>query len=408
MKKISESLQLTGEELENFLNDIIENNKYLQEQGKFPISVEIQGQAGLGKTSIVQQVAEKNKKPFVKLNLAQIEEIGDLVGLPIKEIEVCKKDEKTKENIDCIFVIESTINEYLNLGYSCTGKTRMGYAPPEWIQGKTEGGILLIDDWTRGDIRYIQACMELISRQEYISWKLPKGWTVILTSNPSDGEYMVNEIDNAHRTRFISVNLKWDVNSWVKYAESVGIDGRCINFMLLNSDIVTNEKKNEIVNPRTIEMFFNIISNVEDFSTIEGLGKINTYGTATVGSSFSTMFIQFINNKLDKLPTPEFIFKEKNFKEVKSVLESVINPDKDVYRSDIASVLGTRICNFSIEYAKNNSIKDDYLERLEDLFVNEKIFQVDISYNSIKKIFNGHSKFKSMMLSKKLNDVIKK
>ena len=89
----------------------------------------------------------------------------------------------------------------------------MSYSPPEWISGKEDGGILLLDDWNRADIRFIQAVMELVDRQEYISWKLPKNWHIILTANPDNGDYLVSSIDNAQKTRFISTILQFDLHS---------------------------------------------------------------------------------------------------------------------------------------------------------------------------------------------------
>ena len=58
---------------------------------------------------------------------------------------------------------------------------------------------MLLDDWNRADIRFIQAVMELIDRQQYISWTLPKDWHIILTANPDTGDYLVNSIDNAQK-----------------------------------------------------------------------------------------------------------------------------------------------------------------------------------------------------------------
>lgn len=75
--------------------------------------------------------------------------------------------------------------------------------------------------------RYLQATMELIDRGEYISWKLPKNWHIILTNNPDDGEYTVNSVDAAQKTRYINVNMTFDVKEWAKWAEGEGIDGRC-------------------------------------------------------------------------------------------------------------------------------------------------------------------------------------
>jgi hypothetical protein len=241
-------------ELKTFLSHIIENNRFLQSQGKTPVSTEVIGESGIGKTSAIIQLAKEQNLSFVKLNLAQIEEIGDLVGFPIRQFEV--KDDK-----ETVWVDEHAFDEYLKLGYSSTGQNRMSYCPPEWIANKTNGGILLLDDWNRADIRFIQAVMELIDRQQYISWSLPKDWHIILTANPDNGDYLVNSIDNAQKTRFISVQLKFDINCWAKWAEENKIDGRCINFLLMHPELVTQS-----INSRSISMFFNSISSIQNFN----------------------------------------------------------------------------------------------------------------------------------------------
>jgi MoxR-like ATPase len=78
------------------------------------------------------------------------------------------------------WVDELAVAEYLKNGYKMTGKNRMSYCAPEWIADKKEGGILLLDDFNRADQRFLQATMELIDRQSYISWSLPKDWHIIL------------------------------------------------------------------------------------------------------------------------------------------------------------------------------------------------------------------------------------
>jgi ATP-dependent protease HslVU (ClpYQ) ATPase subunit len=75
-------------ELKDFLKHIIENNRFYKSQGKSPVSTEVIGESGIGKTSAIIQLAKELDLNFVKLNLAQIEEIGDLVGFPIRQFEV--------------------------------------------------------------------------------------------------------------------------------------------------------------------------------------------------------------------------------------------------------------------------------------------------------------------------------
>lgn len=379
-------------ELKEFLTHIVENNRFLQNQGKLPVSTEVIGESGIGKTSAIVQLAKELDLNFVKLNLAQIEEIGDLVGFPIRQFEV-KNDNET------IWIDEHAFDEYLKLGYKSTGQNRMSYCPPEWIANKTNGGILLLDDWNRADIRFIQAVMELIDRQQYISWSLPKDWHIILTANPDNGDYLVNSIDNAQKTRFISVQLKYDIDCWAKWAEENHIDGRCINFLLMHPELVTKE-----VNSRSISMFFNSISSIKNFD--DSLPLIQMIGEGSVGPEFSSMFTMFINNKLDKMISPENIMSQDE-QYVLNTLKSLTGKEEK-YRADIASTLSTRIINFLDLFSKTNNVDKPITERLSRI-VNEKVFTTDICYNMVKSVYNNNpSKFKTMMMDKSLVEFIMK
>jgi hypothetical protein len=386
------SVSLNVHELKDFLKHIIDNNRYLQENKKPMVSTEVVGDSGIGKTSSIIQLADELGLNFVKLNLAQIEEIGDLVGFPIRQFEM--KDKKTSEWVD-----ENSVEDYRKKGFESTGLNRMSYCPPEWISGKTNGGILLLDDWNRADMRFIQAVMELIDRQQYISWKLPKDWHIILTSNPDNGDYLVNSIDNAQKTRFISVNLKFDLKCWGKWAEENKLDGRCINFMLMHPELVTKQ-----VNSRSVSMFFNSISSIKSFE--ESLPLIQMIGEGSVGNEFSTLFTMFINNKLDKMISPENILTQDE-QYVTNTLKSLVGKDKE-YRADIAATLGTRLSNYLEFYSKENAIEKPLIERISKI-VTEKIFATDVSYNMVKSIYNSNpNKFKLMMLNKELVKYITK
>ena len=384
-KKAHQPVSLNIDEAKSFLSHIVTNNRYLQENNKLPVAVEVIGDSGIGKTSMVLQVAKELNLNLVKLNLAQIEELGDLVGFPIRQFEVCQEDK-------CLWIDEHAVEEYTKLGYKFTGQNRMSYCPPEWIAGKASGGFLLLDDWNRADIRFIQAVMELIDRQTYISWSLPKDWHILLTANPDDGEYLVNSIDTAQKTRFISVNLKFDMKCWGVWAENNQVDGRCINFLLKHPELVSTS-----VNSRSITTFFNSISSLDSFET--NLPLIQMIGEGSVGTEFTTLFTMFINNRLDKMMSPEDMIHHEKEDYVLNTLKGIIGKEKK-YRADLASILSTRLVNYSLYYSKENKISKQFIDRLA-LLMNEELFAVDLKYNIVKSIYNGNqSSFKLLMLNK--------
>ena len=409
-------VNLNIEELNGFVKHIIENNRFLQEQGKKPVAIEVVGESGIGKTTSIMDMAKDHNLDFVKLNLAQIEELGDLVGFPVRQFQMYKEKQipvKDATNLNYNsrvaasedlakmtapitkkvgqWVDELAVSDYLKSGWKMTGKNRMSYCAPEWIAGKKKGGILLLDDWNRADVRFIQACMELVDRQTYISWSLPEDWHIILTANPDNGDYMVNSVDAAQKTRYITANLKFDVDVWAKWAEAEGIDTRCINFLLLNPELVTQE-----TNARSISTFFNAISGIKNFS--DELALIQMIGEGSVGDEFSSMFTMFINNKLDKLPTPKDLLTHDNDQHVTGLLTSAIGSG-DEYRADIASTLATRLANYAVVYASENTIGKKITDRLIDLST-KKHFADDLQYLIVRTIYNGNKqKFNKMMMN---------
>lgn len=390
---------LDPKELKDFLNHIISNNKVIQEQGKVPVAVEVVGDSGIGKTSIVLQVAQENNLDLVKLNLAQIEELGDLVGYPTKQYQLYREviDDQGNRKKKGLWVDELAVDHYLKLNenWKLTGASKMSYAAPEWITNKKEGGILLLDDWNRGDSRFIQACMELIDRQTYISWSLPKNWHIILTSNPDNGDYLVNSIDNAQKTRYITANLKFDVKHWAEWAETAQIDGRCINFLLMHPELV-----NKNVNARSITAFFNSIKTFSNFN--QRLPMIQLIGEGSVGEEFSNMFTTFINNKLDKLISPEKILLDSNDDYIIDTLKNTIGEGPE-HRADIASILATRVANFAVHYSKNNSITDKVINRIVKLMETEELFSADLHYLLVRTIITGNKKkFERFLMNPKV------
>ena len=66
-------VQLNVEELKSFIKHMVNNNQHIQAEGKVPVAVNIEGDAGLGKTSAIMQLGKERNMEVVKLNLSQLE-----------------------------------------------------------------------------------------------------------------------------------------------------------------------------------------------------------------------------------------------------------------------------------------------------------------------------------------------
>jgi hypothetical protein len=379
-------VKLNVEELKDFIKHMINNNQHIQAENKVPVALNVEGDAGLGKTSAIIQLGKELALQVVKLNLSQIEELGDLIGFPYKEFQIENKEGQKK------WIQENLLETYVKGGFRPTGQSRMTHAAPEWIQGRGEGGILILDDYTRSEPRFMQATMELIDRQEYISWKLPKNWHIVLTTNPDNGDYNVTSLDVAQKTRFISVEIKFDEKVWSKWAESAGIDGRCINFLLMNPEIIKDS-----VNPRALTTFFNSISSIPKFE--DSLPLIQMIGEGSVGPEVASMFSMFINNKLDKIISPEDIMTNQNEAYVIGALNSSVGAG-DNFRADISSVIATRVINYCLNFAEKNVVPDAHVNRLVKLVTTADCFTDDLKYFMVKEIVNGNKvKWSKLMMN---------
>jgi GTPase SAR1 family protein len=386
-------MELTLSEIKPILKYIIENNKTLQDNGDFPIAVNLVGDAGCGKTSTIYQLAKEIGANYIKLNLAQISEPSDIVGWPLREHYVCRQDPNDPENEECKWITPELIDAFTKAGWQITEETRMSYAIPYWLKNIDENKptILVLDDYSRAQPAVLQAVMEIICRQEYISWRLPKNSHVICSSNPDDGSYNVNSLDEAFSSRLLNFNVKFDPQSWAAWAENHGLDGRGINFLLSYHHELMDRSKTKVakVNARNYTMFINTISGIKDWSNSKSLATILQIASGCFldeDDIVGGLFAQFVANKLDKLLSPEDLV-TKDWSYVKGVLKSQLY-DGDMYRADIASIVTTRFVNYSLKLFSTKGTKTEIVvNRILDIIDNdETLLTEDLIFNLVKTL----------------------
>lgn len=400
------------DQVKRLINYTIDNNLKLQEEGKMPIAISLEATAGIGKTSIIRQVAEERGMGFTKINMAQLEEAGDLIGFPMTEYE-CQvlqryKDAdggvKVRTLPKSVWVNQKQLEEGpgANMKFKQTGKTRMAYAKPAWVPEYNEkGNIVLLDDYVRANPQLLQACMDLILEQKYISWGAPEKTTFILTNNPDDGASNVNSLDEAQRTRFLNFDVAWDENAWSQWAEKAKVDGRCINFVMSYSSELfqADEEGNRICNPRSFVMFADMISGVKDWDDPESQKFISMIARGCFkdeGGKFANMFSLFLRNKMHLLIQPKDMLLG-GWDRVKGILETALYDANGRYRPDIASLLERRFSNYVNAWLESDgktpiaTVKD----RILDFMGNEekggkRLFTQDLYFHMIKSITSDH------------------
>ena len=403
--------EMTISEFTGMFNYLLDNNRKLQEAGQTPIAIGIEGEAGIGKTSLIQQVAKQRGMTLCKLNLSQLEEVGDLVGFPMKEVLLQWQNKEGKRVTK--WWPESLMHK-VPQNVQVTGTTRMSYAPPSWLpkEENPNGCILLLDDYTRSNQLFMQATMELINEGKYISWSLPKYTTICLSTNPDDGQFAVQSLDSAQKTRFINFNLKLSVNDWASWAEFNQVDSRCINFCLLYGDEIF-KKHNEVqtINPRAYTTFCKAISGIKDWNDDSSLALILNISKGCflndTNNVVGTLFTTFIAQKLDKLVKPEDMLKQK-WETVEPKIHDCVY-DGEKFKTEIASILAIRLLNYILFYFSQAGTKQDVVQdRLLDFIENpRKLFSDDLLFHIIKTVIGKYpSKTTKLLINSKIRSKV--
>ena len=241
-------------QLNSFIRESINLNAHLEKQGLPREVLCIWGPPGIGKTARIKQFIDE-QYDVIDIPVAQFEEMGDFAGMPIV------KD-----------------------GVTVT-------APPYWVPTQPRLGIILLDDFNRASTRIIKGMMQLLQDYRTINWSIPKGYTIILTGNPDNAEYLVSTIDAAILTRMKHITLKADAKAWAMWAEHQQIHGTCINFILkYPENLVIGER----TNPRSLTQWFRYCTyaGIKD----SNLNNVITQGEASVDADVVTSFTAFLNN----------------------------------------------------------------------------------------------------------------
>jgi hypothetical protein len=264
--------------------------------------------------------------------------------------------------------------------------------------------IYLIDDAFRANALIMQAVMDLLESQTCGSWKLPPNTTIVLTNNPDDGNYSVSSTDGAQNDRYLTIDMKWDHNDWAENAEGK-TDSRCINFTLTHNDAFTvNVDKSGLlpenyVSPRMLDKFFSVISNIDDFSTQEGMIKIKRFGESTIGNVLTKEFIRFVTEKGDRLPSPEQLLKKFTEKEFSDFCAKEIgdptNPSS--YKKATSSVIIQRMRNYLVNDQSSYDKKDTtaMADRIKYI-LNNPLFAQDQMSALIGSISKGNQTNKNL------------
>ncbi len=160
------------------------------------------GTRGVGKSSVVRQVAEQHGVPLVDLRLTTIEPV-DIRG--------------------AIFADDRQ------------GKTV--WFPPEFLPGADQPeGILFLDELTAADQRLQISAYSLILDRRVGNYRLPEGWLVVAAGNASFHGAVSHDMGTALADRMFHFNVQSTIEAFLEHAIAKGFAPEVMAYLRIRPD----------------------------------------------------------------------------------------------------------------------------------------------------------------------------
>ena len=206
-------------------------SKVTKELIKKKLPVFIWGAPGIGKSSIVKQIANSQNLEFLDLRLSLLDPT-DLKGIPFFNAE-------TKEGV---------------------------WAKPSFLPS-VEGskGILFLDEINTAPPAVQASAYQLILDRRVGEYELPEGWSIIAAGNRENDRGVVYKMPPPLANRFVHFEMEVDFNDWKAWAYSAKIESAIVAYlaydksMLFTFDATSNEKS--FATPRSWEYVDSIVKS---------------------------------------------------------------------------------------------------------------------------------------------------
>lgn len=195
---------MTPSELKTYLNNIVTK--------KLQISTMIWGAPGIGKSSIVAQVAKSEKIGFIDVRLSQLAPT-DLRGLPVAV--PLPDTAKLKAGVDPKRQKIEGISKWY---------------PPEFLPREGEG-ILFLDELNMAPPAMQGMAQQLILDRRVGNYTVPPGWFVWAAGNRKEDRAAVFDMPTPLANRFLHLQVEADFESFKEYAIASGIHEQIVAFL---------------------------------------------------------------------------------------------------------------------------------------------------------------------------------
>lgn len=221
------------------------------------------GAPGVGKSSIVKQIAKAKGVEFIDLRLALMDPT-DLKGIPFYD----------KDSHSAL------------------------WAPPAFLPRSGEG-ILFLDELNSAAPSVQASAYQLILDRKVGEYELPSGWSIVAAGNREGDRGVTYKMPLPLANRFVHLDMEVNVDDWREWAYKKELDERIISYISFkNEHLFTFDAKSDaktFATPRSWEYVDSILKSALDADVM--LDVIS----GAVGKEVAVGFLSFIK-VMQRLP----------------------------------------------------------------------------------------------------------
>ena len=258
--------KVTGEELEKLLKMQLKALTANPQLAKTLPPLMVWGAPGLGKSSILQDVARELGIGFIDVRLAQREPV-DIRGLPVPGPDGVK------------WLVAS-----------------------EWPRDPNSRGIILFDEITAADRSLQVAAYEFIlDRRLGELYKVPDGWYICAAGNRTEDRAVSTTMSSALANRFLHVEMQEDVESWIAWARTHEIHPSVMGFIRYRPGYLFKQEGENLERGWPTPRAWERVSRMIDVFGLEDMSLLRKVVYGLVGNRAGVEFMEFhkINETFD-------------------------------------------------------------------------------------------------------------
>jgi len=384
--------QMKNSEVKQWLLENIKDNMNREDNR---ITYSIWGLPGIGKTALVKNL-KKEKVTFkgkdyngfqiIDIPLAQIEEMGDILGLPTEMMLVEKENEQK-----WILTQNAVIEYHLSTGWKISDSVAPVTlnTPPEWVPKEERPGVILFDDGNRASQRIMKGLMQLVQDYRTVSWKIPAGWSIIFTGNPDNRFNQVTSMDTAQLTRMKHVTFIPDAIEWATWATEAGIDHRLISFVLRYPEMMIGKER---TNPRTLAEFGRALKRYTDLNG-DNFRKATKEAQSSLDQETVDVMMIFFQRSVELVINPKDIIEDYE-KNAKNEIKRLMNQSEP--RIDIINVINDRLYAYLV--SECYTFNESHIKNIQDWLLDSNLPK-DSAYAFVRRLAYSDSPYKRKFLA---------